>query len=35
MGNYTNKQIIIPPFTSADVAGVTFGGFVMDKYPCS
>ena len=35
MGNYTNKQIIIPPFTSADVAGVTFGGFVVDKYPCS
>ena len=25
----------IPPFTSADVAGVTFGGFVVDKYPCS
>lgn len=35
MGNYTNKQIIIPPFVSADVAGVTFGGFAVDKYPCS
>ena len=35
MGNYTNKQVIIPPFVSADVAGVTFGGFAVDKYPCS
>ena len=35
MGNYTNKQIVIPPFTTTDVSGVTFGGFVMDKYPCS
>lgn len=35
MGNYTNKQIIIPPFVSGDVAGVVFGGFVVDKYPCS
>ncbi len=35
MGNYTNRQVIIPPFVSADVAGVTFGGFAVDKYPCS
>jgi len=35
MGNFTNRQVIIPPFVSADVAGVTFGGFAVDKYPCS
>jgi len=35
MGNYTNKQIIIPPFTTTDVGGVTFGGFAVDKYICS
>lgn len=36
MGNYTNRQVVIPPFTyAAEVAGVTFGGFVVDKYPCS
>lgn len=36
MGNFTNKQILIPPFTyAAEVAGVTFGGFAIDKYVCS
>jgi len=35
MGNYTNKQVLIPPFVSADVAGVIFGGFVADKNICS
>ena len=35
MGNYTNKQIIIPPFVTGDVSGVTFGGFAVDKYICS
>ena len=32
---YTNHQVLIPPFTSPDVAGVTFGGFEVDKYPNS
>jgi hypothetical protein len=35
MGNYTNKQVLFPPFVSADVAGVVFGGFAVDKYICS
>lgn len=35
MGNYVNNQVLIPPFVSGDVAGVTFGGFAVDKYPCS
>jgi hypothetical protein len=36
MPNYTNRQVVIPPFTySEEVADVTFGGFVVDKYPCS
>lgn len=35
MGNFTNNQVLIPPFVSGDVAGVTFGGFAVDKYPCS
>ena len=35
MGNFTNKQIIIPPFVSTDVSGVVFGGFAVDKYICS
>ena len=25
--NFTNHAVYIPHFTSADVAGVTFGGF--------
>ena len=33
--NFTNHAVYIPNFTSADVAGVTFGGFEVDKYPCS
>lgn len=36
MGNYTNHHVIIPKFTYAEeVAGVTFGGFLVDKYVCS
>ena len=33
--NFTNHAVYIPNFTTADVAGVTFGGFEIDKYPCS
>lgn len=32
MINYTNNQVLVPPFVTPDVAGVTFGGFVIDKY---
>jgi len=35
MGNFINQHVIIPKFTIADVSGVTFGGFAMDKYVCS
>ncbi len=35
MGNYVNHEVIIPKFTIADVSGVTFGGFGVDKYICS
>lgn len=35
MGNYTNHEVIVPKFTIADVSGVTFGGFAVDKYICS
>ena len=35
MGNYMNEHVIIPRFTIADVSGVTFGGFAVDKYICS
>jgi hypothetical protein len=33
--NFTNHAVYIPNFTTTDVAGVTFGGFEMDKYICS
>jgi len=36
MGNYPNHQVIIPKFAyAAEVSGITFGGFVCDKYPAS
>lgn len=35
MGNYMNQDVLIPKFTIADVSGVTFGGFKVDKYICS
>ena len=35
MGNYMNHEVIVPKFTIADVSGVTFGGFAVDKYICS
>ena len=35
MGNFVNEHVIIPKFTIADVSGVTFGGFAVDKYICS
>jgi len=33
--NYQNHAVYIPPFTTTDVSGVTFGGFQVDKYPNS
>ena len=30
--SFVNQAVIIPPFVTADVAGVTFGGFAVDKY---
>ena len=33
--NFVNHSVYIPNFTTTDVAGVTFGGFEMDKYICS
>jgi len=35
MGLYDNHLVYIPPFTHADVAGVTFGGFLVGKYQAS
>lgn len=35
MGNFISQHVIIPKFTISDVAGVTFGGFAVDKYICS
>jgi hypothetical protein len=35
MGNYISEHVVIPKFTIADVSGVTFGGFLCDKYICS
>lgn len=35
MGNFTNHQIYVPKFSTSEVAGVTFGGFAVDKYICS
>ena len=33
MGNFISEHVLIPKFTIADVSGVTFGGFLADKYP--
>ena len=35
MGNFISQHVLIPKFTISDVAGVTFGGFLADKYVCS
>lgn len=35
MGNFVSEHVLIPPFTTPDVVGVTFGGFLVDKYICS
>ena len=35
MGNFNSHHVLLPKFTIADVAGVTFGGFLADKYICS
>lgn len=35
MGNFISQHVIVPKFTISDVAGVTFGGFLADKYICS
>jgi hypothetical protein len=35
MGNFISQHVLIPKFTIGDVAGVTFGGFLADKYICS
>jgi len=35
MGNFNSHHVLLPKFTTPDVAGVTFGGFLADKYICS
>ena len=35
MGNFVNQHVVIPPFTTTEVSGITFGGFAVDKYICS
>jgi len=35
MSIYNNHMVYIPKFTHPDVSGVTFGGFMMQKYPAS
>ena len=35
MGNFISEHVLIPKFTTSDVSGVTFGGFLADKYICS
>jgi hypothetical protein len=36
MGNFISEHVLIPKFTYAEeVAGITFGGFLCDKYICS
>lgn len=35
MGNFISQHVLIPKFTTSDVSGVTFGGFLADKYICS
>jgi hypothetical protein len=32
---FINKGIVIPRFTVSDLPGITFGGFIVDKYICS
>ena len=35
MGNFVSEHVLIPKFTTSDVAGVTFGGFLVDKFVAS
>ena len=35
MGNFVSQHVLIPKFTIPDVSDITFGGFMIDKYPCS
>ena len=35
MGNFISHHVYVPKFTIDDVDGVTFGGFLADKYICS
>lgn len=35
MGNFISHHVQIPLFTTTDVSGVTFGGFLVDKYVSS
>ena len=35
MGNFVSEHVLIPKFTISDVAGVTFGGFLVDKFVAS
>jgi len=35
MGNFVSEHVLIPNFTTTDVAGVTFGGFMVDKFVAS
>lgn len=35
MGNFVSEHVLIRPFTTPDVAGVTFGGFLADKFVAS
>ncbi len=35
MGNFVSEHVLIPNFTIGDVAAVTFGGFLADKFICS
>lgn len=35
MGNFVSEHVLIPSFTTPDVAGVTFGGFMADKFVSS
>ena len=35
MGNFVSQHVFIPKFTTPDVTGVNFGGFLADKYVCS
>ena len=35
MGNFNSHHVLVPKFTTDDVASITFGGFLADKYVCS